>query len=139
MLSDVTIDLAGRTFRLTGADLLVLFVVVFVVAVAIVSGFNHSRRLEVAHSRAADILIVQLARVGDTLDRIVKQNATLLAALDQKPVQELGPRALLKVETPQPIPQEEPALLSQHTDPSSPYDSVLDEPVRSALSAILRP
>jgi hypothetical protein len=73
------------------------------------------------------------------LDRIVTQNAALLAALNQEPVQELGPRASLKVKTPQPIPQEEPAPLSQHTDHSSPYESALSEPVRSVLSAILRP
>jgi hypothetical protein len=140
MLSDVTVNLAGRVLTLTGADLLVLFVVVFVVAVIIVSGFSHGRRLGVAHSHAADILTVQLARIGDTLDRIVTQNAALLAALNQqKPVQELGPRASLKVETPQPTPPEEPAPLSQHSDHSSPYESALSEPVRSVLSAILRP
>jgi hypothetical protein len=84
MLSDVTINLGGRMITMTGADLLLLLVLVFAVSVVIVMAFSRGRRLDAAHTRSADILIVQLERIGDTLDRIASQNKCLLAALQEK-------------------------------------------------------
>jgi hypothetical protein len=84
MLSDVTIDLGGRMITITGADLVLLLVGVFVISVVVVMAFSRGRRLEAAYTRSADILIVQLERIGDTLDRIVSQNTALLAAMKEK-------------------------------------------------------
>lgn len=74
MLSDVTISVGTQSITLPGLYLLIGVLIAlglagFVVAMA------SSRRIERKTSEAADVLVVQLDRIGDALDRLVTQSA----------------------------------------------------------------
>ncbi len=79
MLSDITISVGNQSFTFPGLYLLigcliVLGLIGFIVAIA------SSRRIERKTSEATDILVVQIERIGDALDRLVTQNAARAAA-----------------------------------------------------------
>jgi hypothetical protein len=79
MLSDVTISLGSQSVTFPGLYLLIgcliaLGLTGFVVAMV------SARRLERKANDAADILVVQLERIGDALDRIATQSAANAAA-----------------------------------------------------------
>jgi hypothetical protein len=79
MLSDVTISVGSQSVTFPGLYLLigcliVLGLIGFIVAV------TSSRRIERKTTEATDILVVQLERIGDALDRLVTQNATRAAS-----------------------------------------------------------
>ena len=74
MLSDVTISFADHTFTFPGLYLLIGCLIALGLAgfiVAIVS----ARRIGRKTTEATDILVVQLERIGDALDRLVAQGA----------------------------------------------------------------
>jgi hypothetical protein len=74
MLSDVTISFANHTVTLPGVSMLVGIVVIVAlwgISVAIAS----ARRTQRQTNDAAEVLGVQLERMGDALERIAKQNA----------------------------------------------------------------
>jgi hypothetical protein len=78
MLSDVTVSFANQSYTLPGLYLLVGVLIVlglsgFVVAIA------SARRIERKASETTDILVVQLERIGDSLDRILSQYAQTAA------------------------------------------------------------
>jgi len=78
MLSDVTISVGSQSVTLPGLYLLIgclilLGLVGFIVAM------TNSRRIERKTSEVTDILVVQLERIGDALDRLVTQNAVRAA------------------------------------------------------------
>jgi hypothetical protein len=73
MLSDVTISVGSQSVTFPGlyfliGCLIVLGLIGFIVAM------TSSRRIERKTSEATDILVVQLERIGDALDRLVTQN-----------------------------------------------------------------
>lgn len=74
MLSDVTFSYAGQSISVPGLYLLIGILIVlglagFIVAIA------SARRIERKTNEANDILVVQLERIGDALDRLVTQNS----------------------------------------------------------------
>jgi hypothetical protein len=84
MLSDVTISFGSQSISVPGLYLLIGTLIVLGAAgfvVAIVS----SRRVERKANETSDILVVQLERIGDALDRLTSQNAALVAAETGRP------------------------------------------------------
>ncbi len=74
MLTDVTVSFAGHTLTFPSLYLLIGCLIALGLAgfiVAIVS----ARRIEHKTTEATDILVVQLERIGDALDRLVAQGA----------------------------------------------------------------
>ncbi|HKV47216.1 MAG TPA: hypothetical protein VJN69_03940 [Candidatus Acidoferrales bacterium] len=78
MLSDITISIGSQSVTFPGLYLLVgcLIVLGFIGFIVAISS---SRRIERKTSEATDILVVQLERIGDALDRLVTQNAARVA------------------------------------------------------------
>jgi hypothetical protein len=88
MLSDVTISFADHTLTFPGLYLLIGCLIALGLAgfiVAIVS----ARRIERKTTAATDILVVQLERIGDCLDRLVAQSATSRAT--EEPARQRAP------------------------------------------------
>jgi hypothetical protein len=83
MLSDVTLNVAGHMVTVPGIFLLtgtLVLLALFGFLAAIVGG----RRARSRASDAAELLAVQLERIGDALDRLVRQNASREATLQQQ-------------------------------------------------------
>jgi len=78
MLSDVTISLGGQSVSFPGLYLLIGLLIILGL-VGFIVAMTSTRRIERRTSEATDILVVQLERIGDALDRIVSQNATRVA------------------------------------------------------------
>ena len=74
MLSDVTISVGTQSITLPGLYLLIGVLIVLGLAGFVVA-MTSSRRIERKTSEATDILVVQLERIGDALDRLVTQSA----------------------------------------------------------------
>lgn len=74
MLSDVTISVGTQSITLPGLYLLIGVLIALGLAGFIVA-MTSSRRMERKTSEATDILVVQLERIGDALDRLVTQSA----------------------------------------------------------------
>lgn len=73
MLSDVTISVGTQSITLPGLYLLI-GVLIALGLVGFVVAMTSSRRIERKTSEATDILVVQLERIGDALDRLVTQS-----------------------------------------------------------------
>jgi hypothetical protein len=75
MFSDVTVTFADHTVTFSG-----LYVVIGLLLVVGIAGFlvawNSARRMERKVSETTDLLVVQLERIGEALERIITQNAT---------------------------------------------------------------
>jgi hypothetical protein len=78
MLSDVTLSFGGQTITFPALYILIGCLIVLGLAGFLVS-MTSARRIERKTSEATDILVVQLERIGDALDRIVSQNAARAA------------------------------------------------------------
>jgi hypothetical protein len=133
MPSNIVGNFAGWSFSLTGGDLLVLALLAFVVATVVVIGLSREKRGELVHTRFADILIVQLERIGDTLDRIVSQNAAVIEALNQKTANAPTLQTAATIEKASVRkPEREAEAAEQPLDDGKP----LSEPVRSVISML---
>ena len=73
MLSDVTLSYGGQSITLPGLYLLIGVLVVLGL-IGFVVAITSARRIERKTTEATDILVVQLERIGDALDRLVTQN-----------------------------------------------------------------
>jgi hypothetical protein len=83
MLSDVTISFANHAVTLPGVYILVgipAIVALWGISVAIASARRTQRKM----NDAGEVLVVQLERMGDALERLVKQNAAREAAFGQQ-------------------------------------------------------
>lgn len=79
MLSDVTLSYGTQSISVPGLYLLIGILIIlgligFIVAIA------SARRIERKTNEATDILVVQLERIGDALDRLVTQNPAAATA-----------------------------------------------------------
>lgn len=79
MLSDVTISIGSQSVTLPGLYLLIGCLIVLGL-IGFIVAMTSSRRIERKTSEATDILVVQLERIGDALDRLVTQNAARAAS-----------------------------------------------------------
>lgn len=79
MLSDITISVGNQSVTFPGLYLLVGCLVVLGL-IGLMVAISSSRCIERKTSEASDILVVQLERIGDALDRLVTQNATRVAS-----------------------------------------------------------
>jgi type IV secretory pathway VirB10-like protein len=75
MSSDVTISAAGYSFQFTSTDLLLSCVFIVALVIILLVAFSYTRRAALRSAEAADVLIVQMERIGDSLERLVAQNA----------------------------------------------------------------
>lgn len=78
MLSDITISIGSQSVTFPGLYLLVGCLIVLGL-IGFIVAISSSRRIERKTSEATDILVVQLERIGDALDRLVTQNAARVA------------------------------------------------------------
>lgn len=74
MLSDVTVSIGSQSVTFPGLYLLIGCLIILGL-VGFVVAMTSSRRIERKTSEATDILVVQLERIGDALDRLVAQSA----------------------------------------------------------------
>lgn len=74
MLSDVTISVGAQSITFPGLYLLI-GVLIALGLVGFIVAMTGSRRIERKTSQATDILVVQLERIGDALDRLATQSA----------------------------------------------------------------
>ncbi len=157
MLSDVTISFGGQSISFPGLYLLIGVLIVLGLigfAVAITS----SRRIDRKGSEVSDILVVQLERIGDALDRIVSQNAARVASKPVRPRNRALPewatpvgnasvsrvaegleRLVQKpVQEPVQAPSAQAVAVSQEKpEEEEPVESKLSEPARSILFSML--
>src|SRR5215831_5989367 len=79
MSSDVTVSAAGYSFQFSSTVLLLScgFIVALIAVLAVT--LSYTRRAALKSAEAADVLIVQLERIGDSLERLVAQNAQIVA------------------------------------------------------------
>jgi len=75
MSSDVTISAAGYSFQFTSTELLLSCVFIVALVIILLIAFSYTRRAALRSAEAADVLIVQMERIGDSLERLVAQNA----------------------------------------------------------------
>ena len=84
MLSDITISVGSQSVTFPGLYLLIGCLIVLGL-IGFIVAMTGSRRIERKTSEATDILVVQLERIGDALDRLVTQNAARAAASEPAP------------------------------------------------------
>jgi hypothetical protein len=147
MLSDVTISFGNQSITFPGLYLLIGCLIILGLAGFIVA-MTSTRRIERKTSEASDILVVQLERIGDALDRIVSQNAARAANeplrqrdhfLPEWPVPGRNvPPAPTRVAT-EGSPLERAAQKPATEQPAEeqPVESTLSEPARSILFSML--
>lgn len=127
MLSDVTVSFASQSYTVPG-----LYLLVGVLIVLGLSGFMvailSAKRIERKASETTDILVVQLERIGDSLDRIVTQYAQSAARPVAEPAR---PRDRALAEWPVATRSSTPRVIPE----GSPLERVAQKPA-SALSAV---
>ncbi|HKQ88450.1 MAG TPA: hypothetical protein VJS43_16960 [Candidatus Acidoferrales bacterium] len=79
MLSDITISVGSQSVTFPGLYLLIGCLIVLGL-IGFIVAMTSSRRIERKTSEATDILVVQLERIGDALDRLVTQSAARAAS-----------------------------------------------------------
>jgi hypothetical protein len=163
MLSDVSISFGGQAITFPALYLLIGCLIVLGLAGFIVA-ISSARRIERKTSEVTDILVVQLERIGDALDRIVSQNAARAANepssrqrdrfLPEWPVaaRSAAPPPGRVAPEGSPLeraaqkPLEQPQIAASQTVPApqenktaedQPIESTLSEPARSILFSML--
>lgn len=73
MLSDVTLSYGSQSISMPGLYLLIGVLIVLGL-IGFIVAITGARRIERKTNQAIDIVVVQLERIGDALDRLVTQN-----------------------------------------------------------------